>query len=313
MIYKNIVVIDDSGDVFKPLSDAFADDLEIKMHHISSDFDSLKKSLRRDTYLILINETDLKIKLDELINFIHESMYFLEIPITVLSDNEQLLKNPPKPVLNVILKPLDIDDFKSLLEDILEIFEYNRNINDISGLPGYKIISSKLLSEISQNSRFALIFLDLDKFKEFGEYYGLYKGSQVMYFLANLIEESIKKYGSIEDFVGHVGGDDFIIILKDYKSADIICDDIISKFDKQILDFYDAEDIKNGYIETMNRDGEIEKISIMGISVVIMNYMEFKGKNFDEVFRKMNEVKKIAKLTDGSILLDSKDYRFDKN
>ncbi|AMD17311.1 hypothetical protein TL18_04300 [Methanobrevibacter sp. YE315] len=311
MIYKNIVVIDDLGDVFEPLNDAFSDDLEIKIRHLTSDFDSLKKYLTRDTYIILINETGLKVDLDQLVDFIQRNLFFLAIPILIVSDNEEVIKRPPKldsPVLNVALKPLVMSDFKPRLEYAIEVFEYNRNINDISGLPGNKIISSKLLSEISKNSKFALVFLDLDNFKEFDEYYGLYKGSQVMYFLANLIEESIKEYGSIEDFVGNVGGDDFIMILKDYKAADLICKDIIAKFDKQILDFYDEDDIKNGYIETMNRDGEIEKISFMGISVVIMNYMEFKGKMFDEVFRKMNEVKKIAKQVDGSVLLDAKNY-----
>ena len=311
MIYKNIVVIDDVGDVSEPLSDAFRDELEIKIKQVNSDFDSLRKYLKRDTYLILINETDLKTDLDELIEFIQRNLFFLAIPILIISDNEELIKSPPKldsPVLNSALKPLDMKDFKARLEYAIEIFEYNRNINDISGLPGNKIISSKLLSEISKNSKFALVFLDLDNFKEFGEYYGLYKGSQILYFLASLVEESIKEYGSIEDFVGNVGGDDFIMILKDYKSAEVICNDIIAKFDEQILDYYDSEDIKNGYIEAVNRYGEIEKMGIMGISVVIMNYMEFKGKIFDEVFRKMNEVKKIAKQVDGSVLLDGKDY-----
>ena len=311
MIYKNIVVIDDFGDVFEPLRDAFNDELEIKIKHSTSDADSLKKYLRWDTYIILINETGLNVELDQLIDFIQRNLFFLAIPIMIITDDEELFKRPPKldsPVLNSALKPLDMDDFKVRLEYAIEIFEYNRNINDITGLPGNKIISSKLFSEISQNSKFALIFLDLDKFKEFGEYYGLYKGSQVMYFLSRLIDESIKKHGSIEDFVGNVGGDDFIMILKDYRSADVICNDIISKFDQQILDFYDEKDLKNGYIETMNRSGEIEKMGIMGISVVIMNYLEFKGKIFDEVFRKMNEVKKIAKTVDGSVLVDNKNY-----
>ena len=311
MIYKNIVVIDDVGDVFEQLSDAFNDNLEIMVKHAGSDYNSVKEFLTRDTYMILVNETDLKTGIDQLVDYIQRNLFYLAIPIMIISDDENIVRRPTKPdspVLNNIFKPIEIQDFKVRLEYLIEVIEYNRNINDITGLPGNKIIGSKLLSEISKNSKFALIFLDLDKFKEFGEYYGLYKGSQVMQFLAGLIDQSIKEHGSIDDFVGNVGGDDFIMILKDYKSADVICNDIITKFDEQILDFYDADDIKNGYIETMNRSGEIEKISIMGISVVIMNYMEFKGKIFDEVFRKMNEVKKIAKTVEGSVLLDGKDY-----
>lgn len=311
MIYKDVVVIDDVGDVFEPLSDIFSDDLEIRINHVTSDPDSLRNSLGRDTYMILINESGLKDNLNHLVDFIQKNLFFFAVPIMILSDNEDLVQNPPKLdslVLNIIFKPDNINDFKARLEYAIEIFEYNRNINDISGLPGNKIIGSKLLYEISQNSKFALVFLDLDNFKEFGEYYGLYRGSQVIYLLANLVNQSIYEHGLFEDFIGHVGGDDFIMILKDYKYVDVICNEIIAKFDEQILDFYDAEDIKNGYIEAVNRAGDIEKISIMSISVVVMNYMEFKGKDFDEVFRKMNEIKKIAKQVDGSVLLDGKDY-----
>lgn len=308
MFHKNVVVIDDVGNLFEQLNDAFHDDLDIVIKKADSDFEYLKQFLNRDSYMILINQEGLKTDLMELIHFIQNNLFFLAIPIMVISDDEDFVKKPPKLdslLFNSILKPSDIDDLKSLVEYLIEILEYNRNINDISGLPGGKIINSKLLYEISQNSKFALVFLDLDKFKEFGEYFGLYKASCVMFMLANIINDSIKKYGSIEDFVGNVGGDDFIMILKHYKSADVICDDIITKFDKKIREFYDEEDLKRGYIETMNRFGDIERFSIMSISIVSMKYTDFKNKSFDQVFRELNEIKKKAKLIDGSVMLKS--------
>ena len=308
MFHKNVVVIDDVGNLFEQLNDAFHDDLDIVIKKADSDFEYLKQFLNRDSYMILINQEGLKTDLMELIHFIQNNLFFLAIPIMVISDDEDFVKKPPKLdslLFNSILKPSDIDDLKSLVEYLIEILEYNRNINDISGLTGGKIINSKLLYEISQNSKFALVFLDLDKFKEFGEYFGLYKASCVMFMLANIINDSIKKYGSIEDFVGNVGGDDFIMILKHYKSADVICDDIITKFDKKIREFYDEEDLKRGYIETMNRFGDIERFSIMSISIVSMKYTDFKNKSFDQVFRELNEIKKKAKLIDGSVMLKS--------
>lgn len=75
MGYKNIVIIDDMGDVAKPLSGAFGDDSQIKVRHIASDFDSLRKFLKRDTYMILINETDLKVGLGELVDFIKNNLF----------------------------------------------------------------------------------------------------------------------------------------------------------------------------------------------------------------------------------------------
>ena len=308
MFHKNVVVIDDAGDFFEELSDAFHDDLEIIIKYVNSDFGSLKQFLKRDTYMILINMDGLKTDLMELVDFIQNNLFYLALPIMVISDDEDFVRNPPELgslLFNSILKPSNMDDLKSLLEFFIEILEYNRNINDISGLPGNKIISSKLLYEISQNTKFAFVFLDLDKFKEFGEYFGLYKASQVIYILANIIDQSIKKYGSFEDFIGHVGGDDFILILKDYRSADVICNDIIAKFDEKIREFYGEEDLERGYIETINRSGEVERFSIMTISVVSMNYTDFKNQSFDQVFRSLNEIKKKTKLIEGSVMLKS--------
>ena len=306
MSYKNIVVIDDVGDVFKPLKDVFRDDSEIKIKHTPSEAEFLKKYLKKETYLILINQSGLKTDLSQLIDFIQNNMYFIAIPIIIMSDDENFVRNPPKFdsfIINYLLKSVDILDLKSYVAYVVEILEYNRNVNDISYLPGSVSINSKIAYELSQNSKFGFVFLDLDKFKEFGEYFGLYKASQVMYFLANLIDESIKKYGSIDDFVGNVGGDDFILILKDHESADAICNDIIDKFNKKILEFYGKKDLDNGYIETVNRFGEVENIGIMGISIVSMDYTDFENKNFDEVFKKLNELKKQAKKVKGSVLL----------
>ena len=308
MFHKNVVVIDDVGDFFEELSDVFHDDLEIIIKCVNSDSESLKQFLKRDTYMILINMEGLKTDLTELVDFIQNNLFYLALPIMVISDDEDFVRNPPKLdslLFNSIPKPENMYDLKSLLEFFIEILEYNRNINDISGLPGNKIISSKLLYEISQNSKFAFVFLDLDNFKEFGEYFGLYKASEVIYFLANIIDQSIKKYGSFEDFIGHVGGDDFILILKDYRSADVICNDIIAKFDERISEFYGEEDLERGYIETINRSGEVERFNIMTISVVSMNYTDFKNQTFDQVFRSLNEIKKKTKLIEGSVVLKS--------
>lgn len=308
MVYKNIVVIDDVGDMFEPLRDVFEDDSKIKIKHSNSDYDSLNSQITRDTFMILINETGLKNGYAEVIDHIENNSFYMVIPILIITDNEDLYYKAPKAgsfVLNTVLKPLEMNEMKERIRYIIEVLEYNRNINDITGLPGSKGINSKLLYEISQNSKFTLIFLDLDRFKEYGEYYGLYRGSQVMYFLADLIEQTVRQYGSIDDFVGNVGGDDFILILRNYENAEKICNDIIAKFDEQILDFYDGEDLDRGYIETANRKGEMEKIEIMGISVVIMNYTDFRNRSFDEVFRLMNEIKKEAKKINGSVILKS--------
>lgn len=307
MFQKNVFVIDDAGDLFEALSIGFNENIEINVKQSKSNINFLKNSLKRDTSLILINADGLESDLLKLVKYINQVLFYLTVPIMIASSDKELVKSKPileVPIISYFLKPFDLQNLTAGIEYLLEIFEYNKNINDISGLPGSNIINKKLVSQISKGSKFAFVFLDLDNFKEFGEYYGLYKASEVLSFLSDLLSETISNHGSIDDFIGHVGGDDFIMILEDYKIAETVCREIINGFDEKISEFYEDKDLKNGYIETVNRSGELERIKVMGISVVILNYVDFKNNSFDDAYKKLMNLKKEAKLVDGSVLLN---------
>ena len=142
MSYKDIIVVDDVGDAFEALEKLCEDDLELNVIHAKSDENSLKKSFKRNSYLILINEEGLNIDLSLLIYFIKNNLYMLSIPIMIITGNEDSFKNQPvmePPVINYIKRPIDNEDFKERLDISLEILEYYKNINDISGLPGSEI------------------------------------------------------------------------------------------------------------------------------------------------------------------------------
>lgn len=307
MRYKNIIVIDDAGDVFGSVSGLFKDDLEIKILHSKSNLVDLKKSLKRDAYMILINEDDLKSDLNQLFESIKNHLFYFTVPIMILSSDEDLVRNPELmdfPIVNYALKPFDEENSRCVLNIALKYLSITgismiyQDFLEVMSLTGnYWVNYLKILNLL-------FIFLDLDNFKVFGEYYGLYQGSQVLLFLSNLLHDTLLKYGSIDDFIGHVGGDDFVIILNDYKRVDLICNEIITQFDKKIVDYYGGDDLKNGYIEVVNMAGEVEKLKVMGISVIAINYMDFKTNTFDEVYKKIMKIKKEAKMIDGSVFLN---------
>lgn len=305
---KNIFVIDDKGDTIENLSNLFKNDPEVVIKSSKSDFDDLKKSFDRYSYLIIINHDDLKNSLNGLIQFIVDNMFYLTIPVVILSSDEELVKDKrilDIPIYNYILKPVHPTNFKKFIEYLIEVCDYNKNINDISGLPGNRTIDYKVNLEINRGSKFSLVYLDLDNFKEFGEHYGLYRGSQVILLLSDLLNNTLKKYGGMEDFAGHIGGDDFILVIKDNKTTKKICDEIIKEFDEKIIDIYDEKDLEKGYFKATNRLGEEEKINIMGISIVVMDYTEFIDTTYDEVYKKMMKIKRQAKRVKGSVVLTS--------
>lgn len=81
----------------------------------------------------------------------------------------------------------------------------------------------------------------------FNDRYGYARGSEVIKATARIIENTVEEHGISDDFIGHIGGDDFIVVSS--PTGIKICNAIIDAFDKMIPDFYDSEDRKKGYIE----------------------------------------------------------------
>ena len=164
-------------------------------------------------------------------------------------------------------------------------------------------INDVLKDKIDNHSKFTVMYLDIDKFKAFTDYYGLYRANLIIKYLANLIVENVVKFGSPDDFIGHVGGDDFVIIFNDYESAKVVGDKIIEDFDLNVPSFYDEEDLENNYISVLNRQGVLQRFGIVTLSVTVLSN-EFKDYNStDEVYKQMMVIKREAKMVGGSILL----------
>ena len=181
--------------------------------------------------------------------------------------------------------------------------KFSKSVNDVSHLPGNYVINHVMEIKLQRNADFVVMYLDIDKFKAFYDYYGIYRSGQVIKYLSDLVIDLIEEYGEPEDFVGHVGGDDFVIICNDYKRAKIIGEKIIEGFDANISNFYDESDLENGYIEVLNRNSVMEKFPVVTLSIVSISNEVKDYSNTDEIYRDMMIVKKEAKQTMGSILV----------
>jgi len=84
------------------------------------------------------------------------------------------------------------------------------------------------------------------------------------------IEKVISETGTGKDFIGHIGGDDFVFIISP-ELYPMICDAIIKRFDSQVIGYYDLDDQKRGYIISKNRQGQEMQFPIMTISIAVVN------------------------------------------
>ncbi len=173
------------------------------------------------------------------------------------------------------------------------------NANPLTKLPGNIVIRNEVETRIKNNEKFLVIYCDLDNFKAFNDKYGIVAGDKAIKLTADIFKEAIAEKGDKNDFIGHEGGDDFLLLTSPDKGKEI-ADYIISEFDKRVKVFYSKEDIDRGYIEARSRQGEMTRFPIMSISLSGVTNQIRSITSYAEVANIAAEVKKKTKAMEGS-------------
>ncbi|WP_305045300.1 GGDEF domain-containing protein [Geoalkalibacter sp.] len=166
-------------------------------------------------------------------------------------------------------------------------------------LPGNIAIERALTDRIKRDVRFALCYIDLDDFKAFNDHYGYARGSEVIKAVADLLAVVRGEVGGENDFIGHIGGDDFVVITDDERAEDI-CAHIIQRFDALIPDFYSEEDRARGYIIGVDRYGQTRQFPLMTISIAVVSDARRDIHSPAEIARVAAEIKDYVKTRPGS-------------
>lgn len=207
-----------------------------------------------------------------------------------------------------IVKPFNSRELISRVRNTLVRIERNRQVNPLTGLCGNIEIQSELNYRLANKQKIAVIYCDLDNFKAFNDVYGFAKGDSAIRLTADIIRDAVHHAGNRDDFIGHVGGDDFVIVTS-WDKSEIICKMIIEDFDKKILFLYNEEDRKKGFITTTNRLGQVRNFPIMTISLAIVTNEKRVYENALEIAQVAAEVKKYVKNLNGSnYLKDRRGY-----
>ena len=148
--------------------------------------------------------------------------------------------------------------------------------NPLSGLPGNLLIEQRLQQCIFGGGDYSVVYFDIDNFKAYNDVYGFENGDMVLRLLSTILVRNIRK----NEFIGHIGGDDFVVILDSHVEEEYF-QQILSEFESEVLKFYNPEDIDRGYISTRNRRNIIEKFPLITLTVVSANN---KAHNFKDVF-----------------------------
>jgi diguanylate cyclase (GGDEF)-like protein len=193
-----------------------------------------------------------------------------------------------------IIKPFDPIELLARVKGTLRRAKEMRNLSPLTGLPGNIRIQEEIERNVRDDRPFAVVYSDLDNFKAYNDEKGFVRGDRLIQATARIIQDAVVEFAGTDGFVGHVGGDDFVAVVPP-ESAEDIAKRIVERFDGDIHEFYEREDIKRGYIEVEDRKGVMQKLPLAGISVGIAT-TEVRGfEHYGEAVAVATEMKQFAK------------------
>lgn len=230
-------------------------------------------------------------------------------PIVVVGRDaspEECLSIVGEGVDDYITTPYNFEELFMRVERIMTRTEAALNANPLTRLPGNVSIKDEMQRRIDAQESFSTCFIDLDNFKAFNDRYGFERGDDAIYLTGEIMVDVVRKHGgTANNFVGHIGGDDFVFICDD-SLANILCTELVKKFDSSIRSLYDYDDLTRGTIVAEDRVGRIKNFPIMSISIAVVNYTSGRGIHHAEISQRGCELKKYVKSFNGSNFVEDR-------
>jgi len=297
---QEIIVIDNKQEIIGEIKDIFKKEKEFKFKACKDS--DLERALDTIPALFIIDEDNVDLDILDMCQQIRSDDDNNITPLIVISSNSE--KEHKLQVLNecveyYIKKPMDKDYLYHTIKNLLRLISQNRTISPLTGLPGNVQIHAELKKRLVSKDSFSVLYLDLDNFKAYNDVYGFLKGDEIIKFTANTILRNVHIGSNTDNFVGHIGGDDFIAIV-DTECYEEICQNIILEFDKGIVNYFTDADLDRGFLEVPNRKCVVEQFPITSISIGVVVVDKSRYANILEIGEVGAQVKHIAKTTMGS-------------
>jgi diguanylate cyclase (GGDEF)-like protein len=169
-----------------------------------------------------------------------------------------------------VTKPLDPEELLVRVTAQLERTERDIQSSPLTRLPGNPAVETALRDRISSTGHFSVCYFDLDYFKPYNSKYGFLAGDLVIKKLSEIIVTAVLEHGNEDDFVGHEGGDDFVIITSPEK-APAICETVIESFDEAIVAYHEDRDRDQGYFVSRDRQGNEITFPLLSVSGAVVS------------------------------------------
>lgn len=297
---QEIYIVDDTKEKINIFKKLFEKEKEYKFKSVKTK--DLNVALRNIPELFIIDEDSVEENIIDICKKIRQDDDNTITPIIVISSNidkKHRIDVLESLVEYYIKKPYDDDYLKLTIKNIVRLIYINRRVSPLTGLPGNVQIHAEMKKRLLNKEKFSVLYLDLDNFKAYNDVYGFLKGDEIIKFTARTISKNVHKNEEYDNFIGHIGGDDFVAIIEE-PTYEEICKNIIAEFDAEVSKYFTEEDLEKGYLEVANRKCVIEQFPLTSISIGVVVVDVGKYHNILEIGEVGAQVKHIAKTTIGS-------------
>jgi len=215
---------------------------------------------------------------------------YAEKPISVLMDTSPMVVDEREPVESVakdanereVLKAYDevvvtrdgaflgVVTVQRMLTTLAQVqVEMAKGTNPLTGIPGNVALEKEVETRLRRTKPFAVLYADLDYFKVYNDIYGFKDGDLVILLLGRIMSWAIARHGFSGDFLGHIGGDDFVAVVAPER-AERICRAVVRCFKRVIPSYYHAKDRERGWILGKGRDGREQRFPLVSVSIGIV-------------------------------------------
>jgi len=227
------------------------------------------------------------------------------IPILLLTakgGEEDKLRGLEGGANDYVTKPWTSRELVQRVRNHLAWSRTQRAVSPLTGLPGNVSILAERQRRVDAGESFAQMFLDLDNFKAFNDRYGFPVGDTAIQAVAEVLVEVVRGKGRPEDFVGHIGGDDFQVLTEPDRAEDL-AEAIKDGLEARMPTLYDEEDRAQGFVHVLNRRHEMDNFPLMSVTIAVAEYDPSTGKHIAQVDDALRELKQFGKSLPGSVVV----------
>src|SRR5450755_350833 len=306
---SSILVVEVEGAISRVLNDELGSE-EYQTVKVLNGDDAVQFALREIPRLIIFDLTLPYLNGHELIRQVREHPKCMHIPIIALGSHSlvaykvrvleagadnYLVNSSPGARLSAETSAELLACVRSLLRRSQQC-----SLSPLTLLPGGLQLERAIDYKLSSVNPWSILYLDLDNFKAFNDVYGFLAGNNMILLVGQICQRVVYEDGNADDFVGHVGGDDFVIVTTPERSH-TLSRNIIAHYKRESALLYRSDDLEHGTISGVDRKGRPYKFPLVSLSIGVVSSYSRRLYSMDEIGTLVADAKRQAKQTPGNV------------